>query len=79
VKEFGNLCDWYMHLLRNSPTRTINVHVLGNIITANPEKVEHMLKTRFDNYLKGKPFSLILGRGIFNVDGDSWRFQRKIK
>ncbi|KAE8037467.1 hypothetical protein FH972_010054 [Carpinus fangiana] len=82
VKEFGNLCDWYTHLLRNSPTGTINVHVLGNIITANPENVEHMLKTRFDNYPKGKPFSLILGdllgRGIFNVDGDSWRFQRKI-
>jgi cytochrome P450 len=75
-------CDWYTHLLRNSPTGTINVHVLSNIITANPENVEHMLKTRFDNYPKGKPFSLILGdllgRGIFNVDGDSWRFQRKI-
>jgi hypothetical protein len=82
VKEFGNLCDWYTHLLRNSPTVTINVHVLGNIITANPKNVEHMLKTRFDNYPKGKPFSLILGdllgRGIFNVDGESWRFQRKI-
>jgi cytochrome P450 len=57
--------------------------VLGNIITANPENVKHLLKTRFDNYPKGKPFSLILvdllGRGIFNVDGNSWRFQRKIK
>lgn len=41
-----------------------------------------MLKTRFDNYPKGKPFSTLLGdllgRGIFNVDGDSWRFQRKM-
>lgn len=41
-----------------------------------------MLKTRFDNFPKGKPFSAILGdflgRGIFNVDGDSWRFQRKM-
>jgi cytochrome P450 len=82
VKEFGNLCDWYTHLLRNSPTGTINVHVLGNIITANPKNVKHMLKTRFDNYPKGKSFSLILddllGRRIFNIDGDSWRFQRKI-
>lgn len=41
-----------------------------------------MLKTNFDNYPKGKPFSSILGdllgNGIFNVDGDSWRFQRKM-
>lgn len=80
--EFDNLSDWYTHLLRKSPSRTIHVHVLGNVITANPENVEYMLKTRFDNYPKGKPFSAILGdllgRGIFNVDGDSWKFQRKM-
>ncbi|KAG2674467.1 hypothetical protein I3760_13G137200 [Carya illinoinensis] len=82
AKEFGNLADWYTHLLQKSPTGTIHVHVLGNTITANPENVEHILKTRFDNYPKGKPFSVILGdllgHGIFNVDGDSWRFQRKM-
>ncbi|XP_031283490.1 cytochrome P450 94C1 [Pistacia vera] len=81
-KDFPNLCDWYTHLLGKSPTGTIHLHVLGNIITANPENVEHILKTRFDNYPKGKPFSVILGdllgRGIFNVDGDSWKFQRKM-
>uniref|UniRef100_A0A6I9QIJ5 Cytochrome P450 94C1-like n=1 Tax=Elaeis guineensis var. tenera TaxID=51953 RepID=A0A6I9QIJ5_ELAGV len=80
--DFDNLCDWYAHLLQQSPTRTIHIHVLCNIITVNPDNVEHMLKTRFDNYPKGKPFSSILGdflgRGIFNVDGDVWRFQRKI-
>ncbi|KAK4440626.1 cytochrome [Sesamum alatum] len=80
--EYNNLCDWYSHLLSKSPTGTIHVHVLGNVITANPENVEHMLKTRFENYPKGKPFSAILGdllgRGIFNADGDLWRFQRKM-
>ncbi|PON60489.1 Cytochrome P450, E-class, group I [Parasponia andersonii] len=80
--EFGNLCDWYTHLLKSSLTGTFHVHVLGNTITANPENVEYILKTRFDNYPKGKPFSTILGdllgRGIFNVDGDTWRFQRKM-
>lgn len=80
--EFDNLCDWYTHLLRKSPSGTIHVHVLGNTITSNPENVEHILKTRFDNYPKGQPFSAILGdllgRGIFNVDGDSWLFQRKM-
>ncbi|XVF19741.1 hypothetical protein REPUB_Repub11eG0137000 [Reevesia pubescens] len=82
TKEFDNLCDWYTHHLKKSPTGTIHIHVLGNIITANPENVEHILKTRFENYPKGKPFSALLGdllgRGIFNVDGDAWRFQRKM-
>ncbi|KAL0426529.1 UNVERIFIED_CONTAM: cytochrome [Sesamum latifolium] len=55
--QFPNLCDWYAHLLRNSPTRTIHIHVLNNTITANPDNVEYMLKTRFDNFPKGKPFS----------------------
>ncbi|XP_050369882.1 cytochrome P450 94C1 [Argentina anserina] len=82
TEEFDNFCDWYTHLLRKSSTGTIHVHVLGNIVTTNPENVEHILKTRFDNYPKGKPFTVILGdllgRGIFNVDGDMWRFQRKM-
>ncbi|XP_010932013.1 cytochrome P450 94C1-like [Elaeis guineensis] len=80
--EFTNLCDWYTHLLRQSPTRTIHIHVLDNTVTADPANVEYMLQTRFDNFPKGKPFSSILGdllgRGIFNVDGDTWQFQRKM-
>ncbi|CAL4908454.1 unnamed protein product [Urochloa decumbens] len=80
--EFDNLCDWYAHLLRRAPGRTVHVHVLGNVLTANPPTVDHILRGRFDNYPKGAPFSAILadflGRGIFNVDGDSWRFQRKL-
>ncbi|XP_019154988.1 PREDICTED: cytochrome P450 94C1-like [Ipomoea nil] len=80
--KYNNLCDWYTHLLRNSPSKTIHIHVLRNTITANPENVEYMLKSRFENFPKGKAFSAILGdflgQGIFNVDGDSWRFQRKI-
>ncbi|RCV28223.1 hypothetical protein SEVIR_5G393800v4 [Setaria viridis] len=80
--EFDNLCDWYAHLLRSSPAQTVHVHVLRNVLTANPVTVDHMLRGRFDNYPKGAPFSAILadflGRGIFNVDGDAWLFQRKL-
>ncbi|GAA0161522.1 oxygenase [Lithospermum erythrorhizon] len=82
TSKFTNLCDWYTHLLQHSSTGTIHVHVLGNIITTNPENVEYILKTRFENYPKGKPFQTILGdllgRGIFNVDGHQWKFQRKM-
>ncbi|XP_021728693.1 cytochrome P450 94C1-like [Chenopodium quinoa] len=80
--NFSKICDWYANLLQNSPSKTIHIHVLDNIITANPSNVEYMLKTNFNNYPKGKPFSTILGdllgHGIFNVDGDAWRFQRKM-
>ncbi|XP_006661101.1 cytochrome P450 94C1-like [Oryza brachyantha] len=75
-RDFTNLGKWYAHLLRRSPTGTVHVHVFGCTITANPANVEYMLKTRFDNFPKGKPFTALLG--IFNVDGDMWRHQRKV-
>ncbi|GAU45033.1 hypothetical protein TSUD_107280 [Trifolium subterraneum] len=82
TNEFINLSDWYTHLLKKSPTGTIHIHVLNNTITCNQQNIEHILKTRFENYPKGKPFSAILGdllgNGIFNVDGVSWNFQRKM-
>nr|DAD48792.1 TPA_asm: hypothetical protein HUJ06_018729 [Nelumbo nucifera] len=51
--EFDNLCDWYIHHLKKSPSRTIHVHVFGNTITANPDNVEYMLKMRFEITQKG--------------------------
>ncbi|KAJ3360150.1 Protein kinase alk2 [Allomyces javanicus] len=51
------------------------------IVTCDPRNVEHVLKTRFDNYIKGPVFDKIqrvmLGHGIFNADGEQWRVQRK--
>ncbi|VAH53634.1 unnamed protein product [Triticum turgidum subsp. durum] len=82
AKDFTNLADWYAHLLRESPTGTVHFHVLGCTVTANPANVEYMLKTRFDNFPKGRRFAALLGdllgAGIFNVDGDAWRHQRKM-
>jgi len=76
--------EWYAQMLAMSPTQTILVERLGGmrtVVTANPANVEHILKARFDNYPKGKPFTIILqdllGKGIFNADGDTWRMQRK--
>ena len=44
--------------------------------------VEHILKTKFDKYAKGKYNGDILrdlfGEGIFAVDGDRWKQQRKL-
>lgn len=50
-------------------------------VTCDPKNLEHILKTRFDNYPKGPTwhavFHDLLGDGIFNSDGDTWLFQRK--
>lgn len=84
-KNRYRLLDWYTELLAESATNTIVVHRLGaprTIITANPENVEYMLKTNFNNFPKGRPFTEILGDflgfGIFNVDGELWRTQRML-
>ncbi|CAL5093760.1 unnamed protein product [Urochloa decumbens] len=79
------LLDWYTGLLAASPSQTVVVERLGarrTVVTANPANVEHILKSNFANYPKGKPFTDILGDllggGIFNADGEPWRAQRKL-
>ncbi|KAK3036853.1 hypothetical protein RJ639_031471 [Escallonia herrerae] len=52
------------------------------VLTANPAVVQHMLKTHFHIYKKGDlnhtTLSDLLGNGIFNSDGTSWKFQRQV-
>ncbi|XAR60714.1 Unspecific monooxygenase [Bertholletia excelsa] len=50
-------------------------------VTCHPRNLEHILRTRFDNYPKGPTwqtaFHDLLGQGIFNSDGETWLIQRK--
>lgn len=50
-------------------------------VTCDPKNLEHILKTRANNYPKGPTwhavFHDLLGDGIFNSDGHTWLFQRK--
>ncbi|XP_021280624.1 cytochrome P450 94A2-like [Herrania umbratica] len=81
----SNRMQWITQILQSSPSATFTLHHLfghRQILTANPANVQHILKTHFDNYQKG-PFSRstlfdFLGNGIFNVDGESWKFQRQV-
>ncbi|CAA2988558.1 cytochrome P450 86A8-like, partial [Olea europaea subsp. europaea] len=51
------------------------------IVTCDPKNLEHILKTRFDNYPKGPTWQAVfhdlLGQGIFNSNGETWLVQRK--
>ncbi|THU62596.1 hypothetical protein C4D60_Mb01t06780 [Musa balbisiana] len=84
LKNRHRLPDWFAESLAATPTNTFFVRRpvgIRSVITANPANVEHILRTRFDNYPKGPRFRSILhdflGHGIFNSDGDAWRVQRK--
>ncbi|PHT39856.1 CytochromeC1 [Capsicum baccatum] len=54
----------------------------NRICTSDPLNVEYILKTNFDNYGKGwynyNILQDLLGDGIFTLDGDKWRKQRKL-
>ncbi|KAM1098490.1 hypothetical protein ACFX19_015992 [Malus domestica] len=84
LKNRHRFLDWTTEILTSCPTSTgiVNRPIqIRGVITANPANIEHMLKTNFENYPKGKRFiSLIedfLGDGIFNSDGELWKVQRK--
>ncbi|KAG6785826.1 hypothetical protein NC652_005439 [Populus alba x Populus x berolinensis] len=78
--------QWISDLIQNSPSATVVLHRFflddSHILTGNPANVQHMLKTQFHNYEKGSKTRRILfdflGNGIFNINGDSWKFQRKL-
>ncbi|XP_058104701.1 cytochrome P450 704C1-like [Magnolia sinica] len=80
--NFGRLHHYHTDLARRHTT--FRLFGVGNseIYTANPANVEYMLKTNFTNYAKGTYhydiLSGLLGDGIFAVDGEKWRHQRKI-
>ncbi|KAJ4787130.1 Cytochrome P450 94A1 [Rhynchospora pubera] len=84
IQNSHRILDWMTELMLRSPTRTIGFRTIGStygILTANPANVEHMLKLNSNNYPKGqRTISMMedfVGHGIFNSDGDEWKWQRK--
>ncbi|KAK1399134.1 Cytochrome P450-dependent fatty acid hydroxylase [Heracleum sosnowskyi] len=85
LKNIHQFSDWSANIVNSQPSSTFILHwVLGQrqIITSNPANVQHILKTNFHIYQKGtfgsRTMYDFLGHGIFNVDGDSWKFQRQL-
>ncbi|CAA0839188.1 cytochrome P450- family 96- subfamily A-polypeptide 1 [Striga hermonthica] len=80
-----NIHDICTEVLRKSPRGTFlfrgpwfsNMEIL---CTVDPADVHYIMSSNFQNFPKGPRFREIFdvfGRGIFNSDSDSWRFQRK--
>ncbi|KAJ4971233.1 hypothetical protein NE237_004332 [Protea cynaroides] len=79
---FNRLYDYQLDVARKHRTFRLLAPAQSQLYTAEPQNVEHILKTNYDNYSKGSYQNEILedlfGHCIFYTDGDSWRQQRKI-
>ncbi|KAG6553429.1 hypothetical protein Mapa_005164 [Marchantia paleacea] len=83
ARNFDRLHDWLFDYFKSGClTYSVPMISINNTFTADPRNVEHILKNNFNNYPKGElikeRFGDMLGHGIFNVDGDMWRHQRKV-
>ncbi|CAN6484730.1 unnamed protein product [Victoria cruziana] len=78
--------DWAIDIFtRHGGTVEIQGPVLSAmciVATCDPRNIEYILKSSFANFPKGEEFRDIfydlMGDGILNVDGDSWKQQRKV-
>ncbi|KAF5365393.1 hypothetical protein D9757_011671 [Collybiopsis confluens] len=52
------------------------------IFTSSPDYIKRILATEFDNFVKGELFQetmySVLGVGVFNADGEMWKFHRRL-
>ncbi|CAL9752124.1 unnamed protein product [Musa acuminata subsp. burmannicoides] len=79
---FRRLHDYHTQLSRKHKTFRLLSPLCHHIFTVDPIVVEHILKGNFENYGKGwhnyTNLKDLFGDGIFVVDGDKWRHQRKL-
>eukprot|EP01018_Ginkgo_biloba_P016139 Gb_31690 [translate_table: standard] len=82
IANFERLHDYHTDHAERYRTFRVVYPTFSYVFTTDPANVEHILKTNFSNYVKGK-FNYdimkdLLGDGIFTVDGDKWFQQRKL-
>ncbi|KAL3840566.1 hypothetical protein ACJIZ3_025157 [Penstemon smallii] len=82
LMNYERMHDWLVKYFSESRTVVVvPMPFTTYTYIADPANVEHVLKTNFNNYPKGEVYhsymEVLLGEGIFNVDGELWRKQRK--
>uniref|UniRef100_A0A803KYY3 Cytochrome P450 704C1-like n=1 Tax=Chenopodium quinoa TaxID=63459 RepID=A0A803KYY3_CHEQI len=82
LRNFKKLHHCMTDLAAKYKTYRILTPFRNEVYTSDPANVEYILKTNFDNYGKGyynyDNLNDLLGDGIFTVDGEKWRNQRKV-
>ncbi|XP_011034716.1 PREDICTED: cytochrome P450 704C1 isoform X2 [Populus euphratica] len=79
---FNRLYDHQTEVAKKQKTFRLLAPGQSELYTTDIRNIEHVLKTNFDKYTKGKynqdVVTDLFGKGIFAVDGDKWRQQRKL-
>ncbi|KAM5554958.1 hypothetical protein ABKV19_023065 [Rosa sericea] len=79
---FNKFYDYQTNVAKEHPTFRILTPTQSEIYTTDTRNIEHVLKTNFTKYTKGQYeqdiVSDMFGQGIFVVDGEKWRQQRKL-
>ncbi|XP_023156013.1 putative cytochrome P450 superfamily protein isoform X1 [Zea mays] len=82
LKNFDRLFDEHVRYALAHRTSRLVYPGHSELFTADPAVVEHVLRTNFSKYSKGAynigVMKDLFGDGIFAIDGDSWRHQRKL-
>ncbi|KAJ6619477.1 cytochrome P450 monooxygenase pc-3 [Mycena sp. CBHHK59/15] len=68
--------------LEKGPVVNLRVMWEDLILTTSPDHIKIILATDFNNYVKGEKFQYgmnsVLGTGVFNSDGEMWKFHRSM-
>ncbi|XP_027771764.1 cytochrome P450 704C1-like isoform X1 [Solanum pennellii] len=79
---FNIIYDYQTELAKKTPTFRLLAPEQSEIYTTDSRNIEHILKTNFSKYSKGKRNQEVImdlfGEGIFAVDGEKWKQQRKL-
>eukprot|EP01103_Thecamoeba_quadrilineata_P010371 TRINITY_DN221_c0_g2_i1.p1 TRINITY_DN221_c0_g2~~TRINITY_DN221_c0_g2_i1.p1 ORF type:complete len:494 (-),score=100.74 TRINITY_DN221_c0_g2_i1:28-1509(-) len=84
IKNRDRIYDYFLDLTtKYGHSFSIRVPFVPRIlITVDPTTVDHILRTNFDNYIKGPSLTakmqIFLGNGIFNSNGHTWKMQRQV-
>ncbi|KAH7868885.1 cytochrome P450 monooxygenase pc-1 [Lentinula edodes] len=79
----GYPADGLIDIMKDEgPVFNMNILWENMVFTCQPEHIQLILATDFNNYAKGRRFqrnmSAVLGAGVFNSDGDMWKFHRSM-
>ncbi|KAI8344757.1 cytochrome P450 [Chlamydoabsidia padenii] len=84
VTSLDRMHHFHLAAFESTGATNISISAIGyprGVTTVDPTTIEHILKFNFENYIKGSLFhyavSPLLGHGIFNANGERWRYQRK--
>ncbi|KAG8812507.1 hypothetical protein FRC17_002007 [Serendipita sp. 399] len=78
----GDIAGRIMNQLGGVQTYGVKLFWHDTAFTADPEIIREILTTDHANYIKGRQltdaFHSVLGSGVFNTNGDLWRFHRSM-